>query len=190
MFPAIDPAAMTGTTTQTGAVRRPDVDAVVETYQTPRARDAVARDPLRVVPEQREGTAVDDADSSARAPEKTGTRVGAARTETDVRRRAAARTGDQAEINFQMSREEREVFLSAMSGRESVSEMSEEEQRLMERASERLEKLIEAADARDAASRERMDKAVKEWYLRLSNGKQPPADLLTLIRQASQGLLD
>ncbi len=176
---AIDPAAATGVGAQAPYVKRLD-DKIAETYQTPRVRDSANRDGVDefAAPE-----------SSARPAEKTGTGAVGGRSETSQFRKAIAR-GDQAEINFQMSREEREVFLSVMSGRERVSDMSEDEQRLMEKSAARLEKLIEAADARDAASRERIDKAVKEWYLRLSNGKQPPTDLLTLIRESAAGRLD
>lgn len=177
MITAIDPAATTGVGTQVPA----------ENYQTPRPRDVVARD--SVLPG---GTAADKAaDTSAGTAERVASRVPGARSETALRQqRPSAKGGDQAEINFQMSREEREVFLSVMTGREKASEMSETEQKLMEKASERLDKLIEAATSRDTASRERMDKAVKEWYLRLSNGKQPPANLLNLITQAANGELD
>jgi hypothetical protein len=178
MFPNIDPAAATGMATQAATIRRPETDRVTELYRAPGPRTAVAAD----------GTDALETGSSARAAERPGTRVARVRSDTGAVRKPSQR-GDQAEINFQMSREEREVFLSAMSGREEVSEMSEAEQEMMERATERLDKLIEAASARDTASRERVDKAVKEWYLRLSNGKQPPADLLTLIRQSAAGKL-
>jgi hypothetical protein len=175
MFPYIDSAASTGATVQATAVKRPEFDKIAETYQTPRMRD---------------NGAFEETDNSARPAEKVGTRsITGPRRDTAVQRKVEAK-GDQAAINFQMSREEREVFLSAMTGRERVSDMSEDEQKLMEKSAERLDKLIEAADARDTASRERMDKAVKEWYIRLANGKQPPTNLLTLIRQAAEGKLD
>lgn len=173
MIPNFDPVVSTGLATQATNVKRVDLDRIVETYQTQNVRDSVSF----------EGT-----ESSARPAEKTGTGIVATRSDAEKLKKPAAR--DQAEINFQMTREERDVFLGAMSGRERVSDMTENEQRLMEKAAERLERLIETAEAKDAAGRERVDKAVKEWYLRLSNGKQPPSDLLTLIRDAAAGKLD
>ncbi len=171
---ALDPAAGTGVGTQTPGIKRPEWDKVAETYQATAVRDSTL--------------AFEEADAAARPAEKTETGGNGTRPETGGRSKAEIR--DQAGINFQMTREEREVFLSAMSGRERVSEMSENEQKLMEKSAERLEKLIEAADARDAASREKLDKAVKEWYIRLANGKQPPGDLLWLISQAAAGKLE
>lgn len=173
MFLNIDPAASTSVGAQAQTVKRPEIDRVAETYQTTAVRDSVA---------------FEETDIAARPAEKPVSGTAGARTETGKRSKTEVR--DQAGINFQMTREEREVFLSAMSGRERVSEMSENEQKLMAKAAERLERLIEAADARDAASREKMDKAVKEWYIRLANGRQPPADLISLISDAAAGKLD
>ncbi len=174
MFLNIDPAATTSVGAQTQPVKRPELDKVAETYQATAVRSSVA---------------FEEADTAATPAEKTGVRApGGAQSETAKRSKTEVR--DQAGINFQMTREEREVFLSAMSGRERVSEMSENEQKLVEKTAERLEKLIEAADTRDAAKREKLDKAVKEWYIRLANGRQPPTDLITLIRDAAAGKLD
>ena len=173
MIPNIDPVAPTSVGAQATSVKRPETDKIVETYQTANVRDTAS---------------FEETESSARPTSKTGTSI--ISMHSDAAKQLRAATGDQAEINFQLTREEREAFLSAMTGRERVSEMSEGEQRLVEKVSERLEKLIETADAKDAASRERVDKAVKEWYLRLSNGKQPSSDLLTLIRDAAAGKLD
>ncbi|MCD7896757.1 MAG: hypothetical protein LUG50_08805 [Planctomycetaceae bacterium] len=100
-------------------------------------------------------------------------------------------TQDQAEINFQLTREERDVFLNAISGDESVEEMTKQEQETLQKAAERIEKLIEEADTRTAEGRERLDRAVKEWYSRLANGKhKPPTDLLRLIQAAAAGKTD
>lgn len=100
-------------------------------------------------------------------------------------------TQDQAEINFQLTREERDVFLNVMSGREEAGAMTEEEQTTLQKVSERIEKLIEDADAKDSERAERLEKAVKEWYNRLSNGKhKAPVDLIRLIHQAAMGVAD
>lgn len=174
MLPNIDPTTTTasavgGTTPQ---VKRPEVEKALEAYQQRPVSDNSS-------PGELEGT--------TRSAEKP-TRIVGTRHETDRFKKPAGQ--DQAELKMQLTREEREVFLNAISGRESTSEMSEEEQRLLQKTTERIEKMLEEADARDAQTRERVDKAVKEWYTRLSNGKQPPGDLLTLIRQAAAGTLD
>lgn len=97
---------------------------------------------------------------------------------------------DTAELGFLLTREEREVFVNAISGRESPEEMSDEEQELLQKTSERIDKLIEDAMSRTTENRERIDSAVKEWYSRLSNGKlEAGEDLLFLIRKAARGEL-
>lgn len=171
MLPTIDSTtpAVGGTTPQ---IKRPEVEKALEAYQSQSVSDTVS---------------FEEAGGATRATERP-TRVYGPRSDTDRFKKSAAQ--DQAEIKLQLTREEREVFLNAISGRESPSEMSEEEQELLQKTSERIEKLIEEANARDTQTKERVDKAVKEWYTRLSNGKQPPGDLLTLIRQAAAGVLD
>lgn len=100
-------------------------------------------------------------------------------------------TKDEAKINFQMTRDERAVFLNYANGEEDVSEMSQEERDTLQKVSERLETLIENAQTRNTERTEKLEKAIKEWYYRLSNGKAtPPTDLLSLIRQAAAGFED
>lgn len=97
---------------------------------------------------------------------------------------------DTADLGFLLNRQEREVFVNAISGRESPEEMSAEEQELLQKTSERIDKLIEDALSRTTENRERIDSAVKEWYSRLSNGKlEAGEDLLFLIRKAARGEL-
>ncbi|MCD8138362.1 MAG: hypothetical protein LUE17_01040 [Planctomycetaceae bacterium] len=112
-----------------------------------------------------------------------------------VRERSGAtdvvkRLEDQAEIAFQMTREERDVFTSYVSGEETVDQMSELEQRTLERVAERLERLIAEADARTETGRKRMNLALREWYQRLAGGKQSPENLIDLIQMATQGRMD
>lgn len=96
--------------------------------------------------------------------------------------------GDQAEINFQLTKEERDAFLNAMSGQENPSDMTEREQTALQRASERVQKLMDDAAARTTDRTDRLDKAIREWYSRLSNGKySAPPNLLQLIQQAAAG---
>lgn len=98
---------------------------------------------------------------------------------------------DSAEINFQMTLEEREIFLSAMSGQEDPTDMTQEEQTVLQNVSERIEKLLEEAETKSTDRGDRIDRAIKEWYNRLSNGKhKAPADLVRLIRLSAMGTGD
>lgn len=108
---------------------------------------------------------------------------------TSIYDRPAAR--DSAEINFQLTLEERDVFLNAMSGQEDPASMTPEEQTTLQKVSERIEKLLEEAEGKSADRVDRLDKAIKEWYNRLSNGKhKAPADLVRLIRLSALGTGD
>ncbi len=178
MLPNIDPAAASpaanvGATQQT---RRVEVDKALEAYKasaTPKVEER------RVGREAREAARTAEA---ATATQQVRTKTGS----TDVVKRGE----DQAEIAFQMTREEREVFTSYISGDETVDQMSEAEQRTLERVSERLERLIEEADARSETGRKRMNLALREWYQRLAGGKQSPENLIDLIQMATQGRMD
>lgn len=168
MLPNIDPTTPSVAVGAGAQTRRPEMEKVAEAYNTNQAKDSISYE---------EG--------------------GVKRSSTDVMKRLATpearnrvaanqRPQDKAEINFQLTREEREVFVNAISGTEDPSEMSEREQSVLQKAAERIEKMLDDAQAYDTESRERLDKAVKEWYTRLSNGKhQAPSDLLSLIRKAS-----
>lgn len=168
MIPNIDPATPSVAAGAGGQTRRPEMDKVVEAYNTVQAKEQVSYE---------EG---DVARSSTDVVNRVAT------PEAKSRVQATQRPQDKAEINFQLTREEREVFVNALSGKEDPSEMSEREQTVLQKTAERIEKILDEARTFDTESRERLDKAVKEWYTRLSNGKhEAPADLLSLIRKAS-----
>lgn len=183
MLPNIDPvtnAAAVGAVTP--STRRPDTEKALEAYTSgSKARvdeKRVRREAGRVGKETKEARAPD-------AVERTG-QVRSRDTATDIVRRI----DDQADIAFQMTREEREVFLGYVSGEEELDQLTDQEKITLERVTERVEKLIEQADARSTKGRDRINVAMKEWYSRLANGKQAPENLIALIQRASQGMMD
>lgn len=172
MLPNIDPtvAAGTGAATPQPQVRRPELEQALEAYNTP-----------PVVP---------DAIVQAGAGEMRKTDAASSvNRHAETKTRSFYKNGqDQSEINFQLTREERDVFVNAISGDEDPEEMSEQEQETLQRVAERIEKLIEEAATRNTQKVERLEKAIKEWYTRLSGKREAPADLIALIYRAAAGL--
>lgn len=169
MLPNVDPTTPSVAVGTGSQARRPEVDKVAEAYRVAKVNEQIQNDEA----------------AGPRSPENT-VRKAAGVRESNTRT-IAQRAKDSAEINFQLTREEREVFVNALSGKEDPAEMTEQEQTILQRTAERIEKILDEANALDTENRERLDKAVKEWYTRLSNGKhEAPGDLLTLIRKAAR----
>lgn len=177
MLPSIDPAAVGAAASVSGAAQsqRAEMDRVIEAY--------------KVAP-----VAADEAKVGAEAGQASRTAAAVARPEAIKTKRNAndlfKRPDDQAEVAFQVTREEREVFLNYASGNEDIDELSEHEQTTLQRVAERLDKLIEAASERNAKGMNRINAAMKEWYSRLAGGKEAPEQLIALIQRASQGKMD
>lgn len=173
MFPYIDTTTTSAGIGAGAQARRPDLENVaeIEQVQTLQNKNNYEETP--------EAKAADVAQKSRKSTSGSATQV------------IGVRLGqDSAELGFHLTREEREVFVNAISGKESPEEMSEEERQLLQKTSERIDQLIEAAMSRTTENRERIDSAVKEWYARLSKGKlEAGEDLLTLIRKAARGEL-
>lgn len=147
---------------------RPEAERVAEVYRTSRAEER---------PEARKGARIDDRGDSYQA----------SRAKTE----AVGASADQVEINFQLTMEERDAFLAAFSSKQDPATMSPEEKETLQKASERISKYIEEAISRNRDNRERVEKAVGEWYSRMSRGERDgPADLVQLLRQAAMGNLD
>lgn len=188
MLPNIDPttnAANVGAAVQP-QVKKTESDKAIEAYNS----NASAAPRVKSADEQvQSGGAVrrKEAREAQRAVEGAPVaRTGKSKTDTYLRQGQ-----DQAEINFQLTREERAVFLGAMSGQDDPEQMTEQEQGTLQKAAERIEKLLEDATTRKTDRTDRLDKAIKEWYSRLSNGKhKAPADLIRLIQQAAAGDLN
>ena len=145
-------------------------------------------EPERPVRRPEEETPVSAVERKTEAGEQTGP-AKAAKRETEV---IPARREDQdrVELNFHLTREEREAFATAFSSKQNPETMSPDEQETLKKASERISKYIEEAVTRNSDSRERVEKAVGEWYSRLTRGEQSPFDLINLLRQAAMGNLD
>lgn len=98
---------------------------------------------------------------------------------------------DQVEISLSLTREERDAFRAALSSKQNGLEMTKEEKSTLKEAAEKISGFIESVVAKNADNRERVEKAVGEWYAQLSKGEpQGPADLINLLRQAAMGTLD
>ncbi len=183
MLSKIDPvtnaAANAGAAQQT---RRADADKILEAYRSapaPKVEEKrIAKEADSPSAETKEARAADEVKRAGGVK---------ARSSTD---NIIKRFDDQADIAFQMTREERDVFLDYVTGEEDPDARTEQEEATLQRVMERLAKLIEEADARSAKGRNRINAAMKTWFSRLSGGKEVPAHLIELIQQAAQGKLD
>lgn len=98
---------------------------------------------------------------------------------------------DQTELGFTLSADEREAFIDAFVDRKSPAEMSPEEKDTIQKASERITNFVDETIARNNGKREQVEKAVGEWYSRISRGElDSSTDLINLLRLAATGDLD
>jgi hypothetical protein len=97
---------------------------------------------------------------------------------------------DQVELNFHLTLEERDAFQAAFGSKQNPDVMSPEEKETLQKAAERISSYIDEAIARNSDNRERVEKAVGEWYSRLTKGESKPMDLINLLRQAAMRTLD
>ncbi len=190
MSPTIDPTTTSQALPPTPPLRRTDAGkTVAEAYNIPERR----RHKTESI--DRANGKIPDESVSAKSDNAS---AGKVQSNADYQKNVYGRQSktrilsrDEADINFQLTREERDVFINAISGNESVQEMSEEEQKLLQKTAERIEKILAAVDTRTEEGRERADMAIKEWYSRLANGKfKAPTDLLRLIQAAALGQED
>lgn len=193
MSPSIDSSTTSQALPSASPLRRADAGKVIaEAYNVPNGR----RHKTELInnPNLQNGRIPDEAVDNKSENSSAG-KVG---SNTDYQKNPYGRqsktrvlTRDEADINFQLTREERDVFINAISGAESVKDMSEEEQKTLQKTAERIEKILEAVDTRTEEGRQRADLAIKEWYSRLANGKfKAPSDLLRLIQAAALGQED
>ena len=188
MFSKIDPVA--NATANAGAAqqtRRADADKILEAYQSisslkvEEKRTVKEADPSDVKAfgaETKEARAADEVKRAERVRGRSSTTA------------ITKRFNDQADIAFQLTREERDVFLDYVTGETDSESLTDQEEITLQRVTERLSKLIEEADARSAKGRNRINAAMKQWFSRLSGGKEVPAHLIDLIQQAAQGKMD
>lgn len=148
--------------------RRPEAEKAVEAYKTPSVRENPEEGRISRIADSRE-------------------QVQALKSKNE----STDRGMDRVEINLQLSREERDAFQAALASKQDPDSMSSDERETLKKASERITKFIEDTVARNADNRERVEKAVSEWYSRLSKGERDgPIDLINLLRQAAMGNLD
>ena len=167
MLPTID-TTLTSPGVGGGApVRHPETEKAIEAYKT----KAPVEPKLK---------------TEETAPREDTYQSSAERSKTDIVGRK-----DQVEINFQLTMEERDAFLAAFKSKQDPATMTPEERDTLQKASERISKFVDEAIARNADNRERVEKAVGEWYSRLTKGEtEGPLDLVNLLRQAAMGNLD
>lgn len=98
---------------------------------------------------------------------------------------------DQVTINLSLSPEEKDAFGKAFSDKGNLSTMSEEEKQALKEASERIGKFIDDTVSKNQDKREKVEKAVREWYSRITKGKETgPTEFISLLRAAAMGTLE
>ena len=109
----------------------------------------------------------------------------------------AVKDQDQAHLDFALSQEEKLAFsryLEDKDNGENVEEtLPEDSQNVMKTAAERITKAIDETIARNTESRERVEKAVSEWYNSLSRGEsdgERPRNFIEILRAVAMGKFD
>lgn len=101
---------------------------------------------------------------------------------------------DAAELIFTLTPEEQQAFRRYVSSREEGNDatvLDQNDYELVEKAAERIAKAMEETIAMNQQSREKVDKAVSEWYSLLSKGEsKSPFELVNLLRAVAMGKYD
>ena len=98
---------------------------------------------------------------------------------------------DRVELNFSLSQGEKAAFSRLFSSRGEPG-LSKTDLDLAQKAAERITKTFdEAVATKDVKTRERVEKAVSEWYSVLASGERAsPFEFLDILRQVSMGNFD
>ncbi|MDR0363085.1 MAG: hypothetical protein LBJ46_10450 [Planctomycetota bacterium] len=92
------------------------------------------------------------------------------------------------ELSFHLTQEERDSLVKAFSKGEALAER---EQSTLRSTAERISKAIEETLAQRSEKRERVEKAVSEWYSKIAKGEaRQPLELVKLLRMAALGQFD
>ncbi len=166
---------------QAASPRRQENERVLEAYrvaQESQEKQAKEEGALRQREVESEAVAV-AADVEKKAAER-------------AEKKSATEVRDRVEFNLQLTREERDAFAVAFAAEEEErAELTAEEREVVRKASERIVKYLDESIARSKENREKMEKAVGEWYSRLSKGESwGGTDLLQLFRRAAAGEFD
>ena len=106
---------------------------------------------------------------------------------------ARERPRDQAEMAFSLTAEERDALVKTVAAarRDESAELSPQEQETLRQTAERIAKAVDETIAKNNDKRQFVEKAVSEWYTKLSNGEAvEPFELIKLLRDAAVGKLD
>jgi DUF4097 and DUF4098 domain-containing protein YvlB len=98
---------------------------------------------------------------------------------------------DEASLALALTQEEKAVLLAVFSEGRTPASLTPEEKDAFHLASERIQDLIDQTLTRSQSHKARIEKALEEWFSRLTQGKnQGPLDLINLFHQAASGELD
>lgn len=122
--------------------------------------------------------------------------VEVARRETDTVIPKTAK--DQVELQFSLNQEEKAAFTRYLKNREqdaeAAAELRKEDQELMKKAAERITKAADENIAKNEVTRQRVEKAVSEWYSVLTGddeeAKRSPVGFIQILRQIALGKFD
>lgn len=131
------------------------------------------------------------------APQEAGKAYGDAAVSMSARngsQKAEAKPGpDQVELNFALNQDEKIAFGRLFADRkdEEPDIFTQEDQELVKKAAERITRAIDEVIAKNTKTRERVEKAVSEWYSALAGGEPtPPLQFLNILRQVAMGRYD
>jgi hypothetical protein len=95
---------------------------------------------------------------------------------------------DSLELSFHLTPEERDAMVRAFSKGEALDR---EERSTLRTTAERISKAIDETLAMRSENRDRVEKAVAEWYSKIAHGESgQPFELIKLLRMASLGQFD
>lgn len=166
-------------------------DAPVQPYQPRQTSDAAApeRDRERVKPE------TGRLQEAAKAYTERQRVPGAQKTEqADPQAKQ-----DQVELQFALTREEKAAFSRYLASRDEGEDdtsafISDEDRERMQEAAERIANAMEEQIAKNNQSKQRIDRAVSEWYSVLSGddreAKTNPLAFIGFLRDAAMGKFD
>ncbi len=101
---------------------------------------------------------------------------------------------DQVDLHFSMTQEEKVAFSRYLATREEDGSsvfLTDEDRDLMQKAAERIVNAIDETIAKNHESRQRVEKAVSEWYSQLAKGESRDSfGFIQLLRDAAMGKFD
>jgi hypothetical protein len=162
----------------------PDMTDLGPIVQTAQAENA-ARSKFRVAEEAQPAAADIKASDKAGASKRSEDPKDKSSTNRNSDRR---RPKDSLELSFHLTPEERDAMVRAFSIGEALDR---EERSTLRTTAERISKAIDETLALRSENRDRVEKAVAEWYSKIAQGENgQPFELIKLLRMASLGQFD